>query len=69
MYKLEKHRMFCIDETFIREKNTKVDTRWIVSLIFQKDFFLISLLVFFTHNPLLNVLSKWLAAYESLFEG
>jgi hypothetical protein len=23
MYKLEKHRMFCINETFIREKKTQ----------------------------------------------
>ncbi len=41
MYKLEKHRMLCINETFIREKKHKSQTCWIISLIFQKDFPLI----------------------------
>ncbi len=65
MYKLEKHRMFGIDETFIREKNTKVETGWIVIKIFHKDLFIVCLLGFFTHNPL--VLPRWSATDVSVF--
>jgi hypothetical protein len=58
MYKLEKHWMFGIVETFIREKNTKVETGWIVIIIIDQDLFLICLLGFFTHNPLISCITK-----------